>query len=81
MIRFNKHSRYCTSIAAKTLFETFRFLLKNVFDEMSTLFVILVVVFGGLVVVVAFMIAQVGGTLIQVSLTDDNADAIDDDEN
>jgi len=48
---------------------------------MSTLFVILVVVFGGLVVVVAFMIAQVGGTLIQVSLTDDNADAIDDDEN
>ena len=61
--------------------ETFKFLLKNVFDEMSTLFVILVVVFGGLVVVVAFMIAQVGGTLIQVSLTDDNADAIDDDEN
>ena len=50
------------------------------FDEMSTLFVILVVVFGGLADVVAFMIAKVGGTLVQVSRTDDNADATDDDE-
>ena len=75
MIRFNKHVAF---VFIEVLY--YKVLLKNVFDEMSTVFVILVVVFGGLVVVVAFMIAQVGGTLIQVCLTDDNADAIDDDE-